>query len=203
MTRRERLAQARLYLIGDGATLERVLDAALAGGVDVVQIRSRSTLRDDALAVAARCREAEALFIVNDDPWLAVDVDADGVHVGQGDVSVAAAREVLGEDRLVGLSTHSPEQIDRAAGVDYIGVGPLWATPTKPDYAPVGLELVRYAVKHAQVPFFAIGGIDPSNVAQVFAAGGQRVAVVRAIGEAADPLTAASALRQAAGIVDA
>jgi thiamine-phosphate pyrophosphorylase len=203
MTRRERLAQARLYLIGDGATLERVLGEALAGGVDVVQIRSRSTLRADALAVAARCQEAGALFIVNDDPWLAVDVDADGVHVGQGDVSVAAAREVVGEDRLVGLSTHSPEQIERAAGVDYIGVGPVWATPTKPGYAPVGLELVRYAVQHARVPFFAIGGIDRSNVAQVFAAGGQRVAVVRAIGEAADPLTAASALRQAAGIVNA
>jgi len=181
MTRRERLAQARLYLIGDGATLERVLGEALAGGVDVVQIRSRSTLRADALATAARCQEAGALFIVNNDPWLAMDVDADGVHVGQGDVSVAAARKVVGEDRLVGLSTHSPEQIERAAGVDYIGVGPVWATPTKPGYAPVGR----------------------SNVAQVFAAGGQRVAVVRAIGEAADPLTAASALRQAAGIVNA
>jgi thiamine-phosphate pyrophosphorylase len=203
MTRRERLAQARLYLIGDGATLERVLGEALAGGVDVVQIRSRSTLRADALATAARCQEAGALFIVNNDPWLAMDVDADGVHVGQGDVSVAAARKVVGEDRLVGLSTHSPEQIERAAGVDYIGVGPVWATPTKPGYAPVGLELVRYAVQHARVPFFAIGGIDRSNVAQVFAAGGQRVAVVRAIGEAADPLTAASALRQAAGIVNA
>jgi thiamine-phosphate pyrophosphorylase len=203
MTRRERLAQARLYLIGDGATLERVLGEALAGGVDVVQIRSRSTLRADALATAARCQAAGALFIVNNDPWLAMDVDADGVHVGQGDVSVAAARKVVGEDRLVGLSTHSPEQIERAAGVDYIGVGPVWATPTKPGYAPVGLELVRYAVQHARVPFFAIGGIDRSNVAQVFAAGGQRVAVVRAIGEAADPLTAASALRQAAGIVNA
>jgi thiamine-phosphate pyrophosphorylase len=203
MTRRERLAHARLYLIGDGATLERVLDEALAGGVDVVQFRSPSVRRADALALAARCREAGALFIVNDDPRLAVDVDADGVHVGQGDVSVAAARQIVGHDRLVGLSTHSPAQIDGAGDVDYIGVGPVWATPTKPGYAPVGLELVRYAVQHAQVPFFAIGGVDRANVAQVFAAGGQRIAVVRAIGEAADPLTAASALREAAGIVNA
>jgi thiamine-phosphate pyrophosphorylase len=207
MTRRERLARACLYLIGDSVTLERVLDDALAGGVDVVQMRdkerSRSRLRANALALGARCREAGALFIVNDDPLFASEVEADGVHLGQDDVSVATARAVIGQERLVGLSTHSEAQIGQAAGVDYIGVGPVWATPTKPGYPPVGLDLVRYAAAHARVPFFAIGGINPANAASVFAAGARRIAVVRAIGEAAEPLAAASALREAAGVVNA
>jgi thiamine-phosphate pyrophosphorylase len=207
MTRRERLARACLYLIGDSVTLERVLDDALAGGVDVVQLRdkerSRSKLRDDALTLGARCREAGALFIVNDDPLFAAEVEADGVHLGQDDVSLGTARAVIGQERLVGLSTHSEAQIGQAQGVDYIGVGPVWATPTKPGYAPVGLDLVRYAAAHARVPFFAIGGINASNAASVFAAGARRIAVVRAIGEATEPLAVASALREAAGVVHA
>jgi thiamine-phosphate pyrophosphorylase len=207
MTRRERLARACLYLIGDSVALERVLDDALAGGVDVVQMRdkerSRSKLRADALALGARCREAGTLFIVNDDPLFATEVGADGVHLGQDDVSVRIARAIVGQERLVGLSTHSEAQIGRARDVDYIGVGPVWATPTKPGYAPVGLDLVHYAAAHARVPFFAIGGINPANVASVFAAGARGIAVVRAIGEAAEPLTAARALREAAGVVNA
>jgi thiamine-phosphate pyrophosphorylase len=201
MTRRERLAHARLYLIGDGPTLERVLDGALAGGVDVVQLRSRAPSHDAARAIAARCQKAGALFIVNDDPALAAAVDADGVHIGQDDASVSEARAVVGGARLVGLSTHSEAQIDAALGVDYIGVGPVWATPTKPDYSPVGLELVHYAAAHATAPFFAIGGIDPTNAVAVFAAGARRIAVVRAIGDAADPLAAAQSLIEAARVV--
>jgi thiamine-phosphate pyrophosphorylase len=203
MTRRERLARARLYLIGDGTTIERVLEGALRGGVDVVQLRSAAASRDDALMIAARCRAGGALFIVNDDPALAAEVDADGVHVGQDDVSVTLARETVGADRLIGLSTHSETQIDAADGVDYIGVGPVWATPTKPGYTPVGLELVTYAATHARVPFFAIGGIDATNAAAVFAAGARRIAVVRAIGDAADPLAAAQSLIEASSIVNA
>jgi thiamine-phosphate pyrophosphorylase len=203
MTRRERLARARLYLIGDSATIERVLDAALAGGVNVVQLRSQTASRDDALAIAARCHASGALFIINDDPALAAEVNADGVHLGQDDVSVTIARETIGEDRLVGLSTHSEAQIDAAHAVDYIGVGPVWATPTKPGYSPVGLELVTYAAAHARVPFFAIGGIDPTNAALVFAAGATRIAVVRAIGDATDPLAAAQSLIEASSVVNA
>lgn len=200
MPRHKRLARARLYLIGDTQALKRVLRAALAGGVAVVQLRNagQAVVADDAFALRNRCREAGALFIVNNDPALAVEIDADGVHVGQDDVTVAAAREIVGAGRLVGLSTHSVEQIETAAGADYIGVGPVWATPTKPGYAPVGLELIRYAAEHARVPFFAIGGIDAANAGAVFAAGAQRIAVVRAIGNAADPELAARALLEAA-----
>jgi thiamine-phosphate pyrophosphorylase len=203
MTRRERLAHARLYLIGDGPTIERVLGRALAGGVDVVQLRSRTPSHEGARAIAAHCHKSGALFIVNDDPAFAAAVDADGVHVGQADVSVSAARAVVGDERLVGLSTHSEAQVDAANGVDYIGVGPVWATPTKPGYAPVGLELVTYAAAHATVPFFAIGGIDVTNAATVFAAGARRIAVVRAIGDAADPLVATQSLIEAARVVHA
>jgi len=203
MESRDRLAAARLYLIGDLPTLARVLDDALSGGVDIVQVRSPDPAPAELAAVRDRCRAAGALFIVNDDPALAAAVDADGVHVGQDDVAVSRARELVGAQRLIGLSTHSQAQIDAATGVDYIGVGPVWATPTKPSYAPVGLELVRYAAAHAGVPFFAIGGIDPANVSEVFAAGAHGVSVVRAIGQASDPRAAARALRGAASIAHA
>jgi thiamine-phosphate pyrophosphorylase len=124
-------------------------------------------------------------------------VGADGVHVGQDDTAAAEARAIVGPERLVGLSTHSPEQISDAARVpvDYIGVGPIHATPTKPGRPAVGLELVRYANEHATVPFFAIGGIAPANVAAVRHAGADRIAVVRALTEAPDPGAVARALR--------
>jgi thiamine-phosphate pyrophosphorylase len=203
MELRDRLQAARLYLIGDLGTLERVLEGALEGGVEVVQARSPNPSPAALGAIRDRCRAAGALFIVNDDPALAADVDADGVHIGQDDVAVARARDAVGEGRLIGLSTHSQAQIDAASGVDYIGVGPIWATPTKPTYEPVGLELVRYAADHARVPFFAIGGIDPRNATEVFAAGAHGISVVRAIGEARDARAAAQALRRAASVVHA
>jgi thiamine-phosphate pyrophosphorylase len=204
MPRRQRLAAARLYLIGDDEALDRVGAAALAGGVDIVQLRNagRELTRERALMLRERCREVGALFVVNDDAELAAAIDADGVHVGQDDLAVDRAREIVGPDRLVGLSTHSPAQIDAAVGVDYIGVGPVWATPTKPGYPPVGLKLVRYAAAHAPVPFFAIGGINEANAGEVFAAGASAIAVVRAIGEAADPHAAATALLEAAAVVN-
>ncbi|HUB76982.1 MAG TPA: thiamine phosphate synthase [Solirubrobacteraceae bacterium] len=198
MVRHERLAAARLYLVGDAPTLARVTEEAVAGGVGVVQLRDRGA--DPALAreLRARCLALGALFLVNDDPKLAAALDADGVHVGQDDVAVGAARAIVGAERLVGLSTHSPAQIEAAEGVDYIGVGPVWATPTKPDYRPVGLGLVRYAAARARVPFFAIGGIGAGNAAEAFAAGAHGIAVVRAIGGAADPRAAAQALLEGA-----
>ena len=197
---RQLLRDARLYLIC-GAVEDEFLRAALRGGVDIVQLRMKAATEPEVLAAALRfaalCREHDALFILNDRPELVAAAGADGVHVGQDDAPVARARELVGSGRLVGLSTHSPEQVDAAAGVDYIGVGPVHETPTKPGRPAVGVELVRYAAAHAEVPFFAIGGIDPGNVAPVVAAGAHRVAVVRALTEAVDPESSARRLRAA------
>ena len=143
------------------------------------------------------CDTYSALFIVNDDPTLARTCRADGLHLGQDDMPVAEARAALGSDLLIGLSTHSREQIDAAAGADYISVGPVWETPTKEGRPAVGLELVGYAAEKAPLPFYAIGGIDPANAAQVVEAGARRLAVVRAIRDADDPAAAAAALRGA------
>jgi thiamine-phosphate pyrophosphorylase len=200
--RHARLARASIYFIcgarPGGRDLSWVLQRALAGTVNVFQLREKDAADDEVLAAAqiARelCRDAGALFILNDRPDLAVAADADGVHLGQDDMRVADARAVVGPERLVGLSTHTPEQID-AARADYIGVGPVHATPTKAGRPAVGLELVRYAAKHAAVPFFAIGGIDAGNVDDVVVAGGERIAVVRALAEADDPRAAAIDLR--------
>ena len=203
--RRARLAEARLYFVTDTRPGDRdaalVLPEALAGGVDVVQLRDK-TLDDDALLAAASsfkelCHQAGALFLVNDRPDLAVAAGADGVHVGQDDISPQAAREIVGEDGLVGRSTHSPAQIDDASGVDYIAVGPVHATPTKPGRPAVGLEPIRHAAAHARVPWFAIGGLDASNVDQVIRAGARRIVVVRTLAQAADPAAVARTLRGA------
>jgi thiamine-phosphate pyrophosphorylase len=200
--RAERLAGAHLYLVC-GEQPDSFLQAALRGGVDIVQLRIKDG--SDAQIIAAGQRYAEActaggaLFILNDRPDLVDAAGADGVHVGQDDTAVSAARAIVGPDRIVGLSTHTPEQVDVAAGldVDYIGVGPVHETPTKPGRPAVGLELVRYAAACSAQPFFAIGGIAPGNVAAVVGAGARRVAVVRALTEAGDPEGAARALRRA------
>ncbi len=199
---RQRLSAARLYLVCD-AQSDDFVGAAVRGGVDVVQLRCKDAADGDVLAAAERfaavCREHGALFIVNDRPDLAAACGADGVHVGQDDVSPADARAVVGEDRIVGLSTHSPAQVDAAAsaGVDYIGVGPVHATPTKPGRSAVGLALVSYAAAHATLPWFAIGGINPGNIAAVVAAGAERVVVVRALTQSSNPELTASVLRNA------
>jgi thiamine-phosphate pyrophosphorylase len=196
--RRERLANARLYLVCDEQP-DRFLHAALRGGVQIVQLRIKSAAGDELISAARRtaaaCAEHGALFILNDRPELAREAGADGVHVGQDDMPVAAARELIGDQLLIGLSTHSPAQVDAAAGVDYIGVGPVHATPTKPGRPAVGLELVAYAATHARVPFFAIGGIDAGNAATVRDAGAERIAVVRALTESHDAEAAARSLR--------
>lgn len=203
MDRRARLQTARLYLIASdrpgGRPLADVLGPALEGGVDLFQLRAKAAPDEAVLAAAAvardLCAAAGALFFVNDRPDLAAAADADGVHVGQDDMPVGRAREIVGAGRLVGLSTHTPADID-AADADLIGVGPVHATPTKAGRPAVGLELVRYAATHARMPWFAIGGIDEGNVAAVLGAGATRVSVVRAIAEAADPRSAAHRLRE-------
>jgi thiamine-phosphate pyrophosphorylase len=205
--RRERLRTARLYFVCDarpgGEDPEALLRAALSGGVDIVQLREKELGRREIERAAATfrrvCDTYSALFIVNDDPELAHSCDADGVHVGQDDASAEEARELLGPDAIVGLSTHSAEQIAAAAErpVDHISVGPIWETPTKAGRPAVGLELISHAAAHADHPFFAIGGIDAGNAGQVIRAGARRLCVVRAIRDAADPGAAAEELRRA------
>jgi thiamine-phosphate pyrophosphorylase len=190
--RHDRLRAARLYLVCD-AQPDAFLHAALRGGVEIVQLRvkesSGAAILDTARRFARICATHGALFILNDRPELVIEAGADGVHVGQDDAPAAQARALVGADRIVGLSTHTPVQIDAAASlaVDYIGVGPVHATPTKPGRPAVGLELVRYAAEHARCPFFAIGGINADNVAGVRGAGAERIAVVRALTQARDP----------------
>jgi thiamine-phosphate pyrophosphorylase len=203
--RRQALDHARLYLVCDERS-DEFLERALRGGVDLVQLRMKGSTDDEVVSAARRyarlCSARGALFILNDRPDLVPEVNADGVHVGQDDVPVAQARRIVGPRRLVGLSTHNPAQVEAAnaePGVDYIGVGPVHATPTKPGRAAVGLDLVRYAAARAAMPFFAIGGIDAGNVAAVHAAGAGRIAVVRAVTESEDPEAAARALRSAVG----
>jgi len=204
--RRERLRTARLYFVCDArpaTDLEALLRAALTGGADIVQLREKKLGRAEIERAAGTFRRVadtfSALFVLNDDPELARICDADGVHVGQDDVSAEQARESMGTDAIVGLSTHSEEQIAASAGrpVDYISVGPIWETPTKEGRPGVGLELISHAAADAPHPFFAIGGIDPSNAGEVVAAGAERLCAVRAIRDAADPSAAAQELRQA------
>jgi thiamine-phosphate pyrophosphorylase len=189
---------SRLYLITNARSdLEPFLEAAVRGGADIVQIREKSLADGEFLAALQRAREVTRRLgvplVVNDRPDLARLAEADYVHVGQDDVPVEAAR-LFGVG--VGQSTHAPGELD-ATSADYAGVGPVFETPTKEGRPAVGLEYVRYAAANARVPWFAIGGIDDSTVADVVAAGARRIAVVRAIGDAADPERAAAALRRA------
>ncbi|HEY2440900.1 MAG TPA: thiamine phosphate synthase [Solirubrobacteraceae bacterium] len=200
---RQALADARLYLVCD-ALSDHFLERAIRGGVEIVQLRMKSASDEDIVAAGRRfsavCSANGVVLILNDRPDLVPATGADGVHVGQDDVPVADARRLVGVTRIVGLSTHTPEQIDAAArdpDIDYIGVGPVQATPTKPGRPAVGLELVGYAAAHAATPFFAIGGLNRDNAASVRAAGGRRIAVVRALTEAEDPEQAARDLRSA------
>jgi len=205
MNPRLRLEQSRLYLVlearPDGEDPSALLDAALRGGVDVVQLRDKD-LPDDELVRASEpfrraCDAYGALFVLNDRPDLVEACGADGVHVGQADASVAEARATVGPDCIVGLSIETEAQLDAIAGADYLGVGAVFATPTKTDSVAAGLELVRATAARVSVPWFAIGGIELANVAEVVAAGAPGVAVVRAIRDADDPEAAARALKVA------
>lgn len=197
--RRDLVADVRLYLVTDAsdkrdyaAFLAEVIEA----GVGMVQLRDRALTDKELIAVARvfaqACRDNGALFIVNDRVDIALLSGADGVHVGQDDAQPDDVRKITGADFIIGLSTHTPDQIDAAnkTSADYIGVGPIFETPTKPGRPAVGLDLVRYAARAAQKPFFAIGGIDSSTAASVVDAGAQSISVLRAISTAADPAAA-------------
>ncbi|HEX5566103.1 MAG TPA: thiamine phosphate synthase [Streptomyces sp.] len=205
-TARERLGDARLYLCTDArrerGDLPEFLDAVLSSGVDVVQLRDKSLEAAEELeylaVLADACRRHGALLAVNDRADVAHAAGPDVLHLGQGDLPVAAARAVLGDGVLIGRSTHTEVQVDAALtepGVDYFCTGPCWPTPTKPGRHAPGLSLVRYAAARApERPWFAIGGIDAANLGEVLEAGARRVVVVRAITEADDPGAAAADL---------
>jgi len=192
--RRQQLQRSPLYLVTSPQdNLLSQVEAALAAGVSLVQYRDKTA--DDGVRLTTAetlcqlCHRYQALLIVNDRVDLALAVNADGVHLGQQDIPIALARQLLGSQRLIGRSTHCPEDLHRALaeGADYMGVGPVYETPTKAGRAAAGLEYVRYAADHATAPWFAIGGIDPGNLSEVLAAGATRVAIVRAIMQADNP----------------
>ena len=202
--RQERLARARLYLVLEARPHDEdprpLLEAALHGDVDVVQLRDKE-LSDEALVAAAEpfraaCAERGALFILNDRPDLVEACGADGVHVGRTDMPVEEARALIGAERLLGLSASTLAELADVAGADYVGVT-AFGTPTKEDAVAGGLELLRVAAETLTVPWFAIGGIQLANVLEVAEAGAPGIAVVRAVRDAEDPEVAARALRAA------
>lgn len=208
LSRRERLAQCSLYLITSPVpNLEGVVEAALTAGVRLVQYRPKQDPATDverlrqARTLRQMCHRHGALFLVNDRLDLALAAEADGVHLGQSDLPVAEARQLLGPERLLGRSTHAPDQLRQAVqeGCDYVGVGPVHSTPSKPGRPSVGLAYVTTAAADCPIPWFAIGGIEAANLAAVQQAGAQRVAVIRAITEAADPGAATLRLLQELG----
>lgn len=194
-----KLADKKLYLVTSSDKFENedaFLDAiasALQGGVDILQLREKTMNANKILAIGEKikqlCLEYNTTFIVNDRIDIALLLEADGVHLGQDDLDVNSAREILGPNCIVGVSTHAPEQAMKAVkdGADYIGIGPVFATPTKQGRIPVGLDYVKWASENIKIPAFAIGGIDAENVDEVIQAGAKRIAVVRAIINAESP----------------
>lgn len=192
--RYQKLLAAKLYLVTHPSdNLIEIVDAALEGGVTLVQYRDKEV--DDALRISRAqqlcelCHSYGALFLVNDRVDVAVAVNADGVHLGQQDIPIVLARQILGSNRIVGRSTTNPDEMRRAleGGADYIGVGPVYETPSKPGKAAAGLEYVSFAAQYSPIPWFAIGSITPNNLRDVMGAGAQRVAVVRSIMQAEQP----------------
>jgi thiamine-phosphate pyrophosphorylase len=198
------LGARRLYLCTpDRPDLAEFVAACIRGGVDVVQLREKELddrrLLERAELVRAVCGDTGVPFLLNDRPDLALACGADGVHVGQDDVPPAVARRILGDEAVVGLSTHSPEELAAAAGepVDYVSCGPVEPTPTKPGRPGTGLEYLRHAAEKAAHPFFVTGGVTPETVPAMVEAGARRFVAVRWLTQAADPEAAARALRTA------
>ena len=197
----------RLYVIVDrsaagGRDLADIAAAAIRGGADVIQLRDKTASDRHVLEEARRLlpltRAARVPLIVNDRVEIARAAGADGVHLGQDDLPVHDARRLLGPGRLIGQSTHSLDQAlaAQAEGPDYLGVGPVFPTPTKPDYGSVGTALIGEVAARVRLPVVCIGGIDRGNLGEVLRAGAERIAVVRAVCAAADPEASARALKQ-------
>ncbi|MBV8385585.1 MAG: thiamine phosphate synthase [Acidimicrobiia bacterium] len=198
------LANRCLYLCTpDRPDLEQFVDACIAGGVDIVQLRDKNlearAILERARLVQKVCRAHGVPFILNDRPDLALEVEADGVHVGQDDAPPSLARRLLGPDAIVGLSTHAPNDLDGALEepVDYLSAGPVSQTPTKPGRAGTGLRYLTYVVERAKTPWFVTGGVTPDSVKLMAAAGARRFVVVRYLTEAEDPKANAATLRDA------
>ena len=198
------LAGRRFYLCTpDRADLPQFVDACIRGGVDIVQFRdkeadARTILKRGGLARDV-CRSYGVPFILNDRPDLALEMGADGVHVGQDDAPPALARKILGPSAIIGLSTHSQDDLIGAERepIDYISVGPINPTPTKPGRAGVGLGYLRFAADEASVPFYVTGGVNPRSIGDLLDSGGTRFVAVRWLTEAEDAYEAAKALRRA------
>jgi len=195
--RLQQLKAARLYLVtSPSENLVAIVEASLKGGLTLIQYRDKNT--DDlirfqnAQKLCQLCHDYGALFLVNDRVDLALAVNADGIHLGQQDLPIAIARQILGPNRIIGRSTTNPQEMAKAIaeGADYIGVGPVYETPTKVGKAAAGLDYVSYAAQNSPVPWFAIGGIDQSNLQDVLKAGAKQVAVVRVIMQSPNPTEA-------------
>ncbi|MDR9404172.1 MAG: thiamine phosphate synthase [Halothece sp. Uz-M2-17] len=191
-----KLDTAKLYLVTSPTpNLLSIVEAALKGGLSLVQYRNKDAedqiQLEEGKQLCELCHQYSALFLMNDRADLALAVGADGVHLGQQDISMATARRILGSNKIIGKSTTNPHEMSSAIaqGADYVGVGPVYKTPTKPGKAPAGLDYVRYAAKHCSIPWFAIGGINADNIQDVIEAQANGVAVVRAIMSAPDPQT--------------
>ena len=195
----------KLYVITDGRTaagwsMEDVVKEAIEGGASVIQLRDKfasdAVLVKTAKRLLKLTRPKRIALIINDRIQVAKQSGADGVHLGQEDGSLKEAKVVLGKNAIVGRSTHSCVQAIEAEkeGFDYIGVGPVFQTPTKPSYQPVGLRLVRFAAKNVHIPFVAIGGINKKNIGKVIKAGAKTIAVVRAVMASPHPKKAAADL---------
>lgn len=206
-SRKSLLKRSQLYLILDkpalaGRSLKNVCIAASYGKIDLIQLRDkqgdRRNVLDLAIRLAKMLRRTKTLFIVNDNLDVAVASGADGLHLGQDDLPIAEARKILGKDYIIGISCHSLAQALEAqnAGADYIGIGPVYRTATKPEYKPIGLKILRQLKGKIKIPYFAIGDIKRENVKEIIAAGSRRIAVCRAILGASDPKTAAKQLSE-------
>ncbi|MFC1624290.1 thiamine phosphate synthase [Candidatus Omnitrophota bacterium] len=207
MLKKKLLETSGIYLVTDrralnGKDITLTISQALKAGIDIIQYRDKEATDREFLETGKKIKDLlskkDVLFIVDDRVEVALALDADGVHLGQEDMPVKVARSILGTKKIIGLSTHSMRQM-REGGkldVDYISVGPVFSTPTKPDYRAIGLELIEIASQELKIPFVAIGGIDESNIEDVSRAGARRIAVVRAILSSKDPFAAAKGLRE-------
>jgi thiamine-phosphate pyrophosphorylase len=201
------LSRSRLYGILDLSYVEirdseKMTAAMIAGGVDLIQLRAKGHANAEIAQIAAKVHRIAAErgvpLIINDHPEIARVVLAEGIHLGQDDMALAEAREIAGPDCMVGKSTHSVDQAIRAfhEGADYIGFGPIFATPTKPDYPPIGLNEIQTVHDAVRIPIFCIGGIKLDNLPEVLAAGARRVVIVSGLLQAGDPAEYARSAKQ-------
>ncbi len=201
------LEKSRLYIIADNAALKKISAYQAAAriknsGVDIIQLRAKCLKKEDSLSEALKLRKLLSgtgiIFIVNDYIDIAKISDADGIHLGQSDTSIGIARKILGENKIIGVSCHSLKQAIAAQnkGADYISIGPVFRTPTKPEYKPVGLKLLKAVSKKIKIPFFAIGGINKDTIREVLSYGAKRVAVCGAVCAAKNMASSASYLEK-------